>query len=329
MSNIVAKLTQLRKIVVFYGRFLPSFSAIGYRWRSLAWPRLRATLGAQTWLVSGASGGVGGAIALEAARRGATVLAAARSKDKLDALVAQFGASRGARDGQGSIVPVVADLALKRDVQQLVRELLAGGRRIDVLVNNVGLMLADFTHTDEGHETSFATNILGHYILTEGLIRGGAMVPGGAVVNMSSGGMYNVPLNVAPMDAKDAKGYNGVRAYALAKRGQAALTEHWTARYGASHDLQFYVMHPGWADTQGVKTAMPRFRRMLQLVLRNPAQGADTAVWLGATRPKGTDPTGFWLDRAPREAHAYEFTRKARNTPAELAVYLQQVSDAA
>lgn len=326
MSNVAAKLSHLRKILIFYARFLPSFTAIGYRWRSLFWPRLDSDLRGQTWLVTGASGGVGCAIALEAARRGGTVLAVARSRARLDALVMEFANAKGGRSANGSIVPMVADLSLKREVHSLVRELLGAQRRVDVLVNNVGLMLADFSQTSEGHETSFATNILGHYILTEGLIGGAAMVPGGAVVNMSSGGMYNVALAIAPMDAKNAATYNGVRAYALAKRGQAALTKHWSEVYGTQHDLQFYVMHPGWADTQGVKTAMPRFRRILQMVLRNSAQGADTAVWLGAARPKGTDAEGFWLDRAPRAAHAYEFTKKARNQPAELAGYLRNLS---
>jgi dehydrogenase/reductase SDR family protein 12 len=315
-------MTQLMKIANFYGRFLLSFTAIGYWWRSLFWSRLKADLSGQTWLVTGASGGVGRAIVLGAAARGATVLAAARSAAKLDELVAD-ASSAGGKD---KVVPLVVDFSLKRDVRRFTEQVLKDHPRIDVLVNNVGVLLDDFSVTDEGHETSFATNILSHFMLTERLIEAGTLVRGGAVVNMSSGGMYNSPLAIGAMDAKKAEGFNGIRAYAVHKRGQAALTSYWSEVYAKSHGLTFYVMHPGWADTQGVKTSLPRFRRILAWVLRTPAQGADTAIWLGATRPQGTDPEGFWLDRATRPAHAYEFTMKSKPRPVDLANYLKGAS---
>ena len=313
-------MSQLMKIANFYGRFLLSFTAIGFLWRSIFWPRFNPDLTGQTWLVTGASGGLGRAAVLGAARRGANVIAAARSAQKLAELAADAKAARL----PGSIRTEVVDFSLKRDTGRFVDKLLAGGVRIDVLVNNVGVLLDDFSVTDEGHEASFTTNILSHYILTERLIQAGAMQRGGAVVNMSSGGMYNVPLLVSLMDvAKKPENYNGVRAYAVHKRGQAAMTRFWSDSYGASHGLSFYVMHPGWSDTQGVKTSLPRFRKLLHLILRSHAQGADTALWLGATRPQGVSPDAFWFDRAPRDAHAYDFTRKSKYTPADLAGYLR------
>jgi dehydrogenase/reductase SDR family member 12 len=84
------------------------------------------------------------------------------------------------------------------------------------------------------------------------------------------------------------------------------------------------VMHPGWADTEGVRTAMPRFRRMLRLVLRNNAQGADTAIWLAATRPSKQGAESFWFDRAPRAAHAYPATSVTKYTSADLADFLRR-----
>jgi len=178
---------QLRKIVSFYGRFLPSFSAIGYHARRLRWPAFAPDFSGQTWLVTGASGGIGRAAALEAARRGARVLAVARSAGKLRALQ---------NEAPASIEPLVADLALVREVRALVSGLAARGERIHVLLNNVGVMLDDYTLTAEGREASFATNLLNHYLLTEELIARELLAPGGVVIGMSSGGMYNVPLMV-------------------------------------------------------------------------------------------------------------------------------------
>ena len=105
------------------------------------------------------------------------------------------------------------------------------------------------------------------------------------------------------------------------KRGQAELVKYWQQHYGAS-GLRCYVMHPGWADTDGVKTAMPNFRRRLRSVLRDAAQGADTALWLAATRPSAEGPEAFWFDRAPRAPHAFPHTAISKHTSDELAAFL-------
>ncbi len=312
-------MANLLKIIKFYGRFLLSFSAVGYLFRAMFWRRLDADFSGQTWLVTGASGGIGQAIVVDAVRRGATVLAVARNKAKLDALANESGHSE-------RVIPIVADLALMADTESLVQKLKLEGRAIDVLVNNVGVLLHEHSLTAEGKEASFATNILNHFLLTEGLIKHHLMKRGGSVINMSSGGMYNAPLLVNRMNVTVPKYYHGVFAYAVHKRGQVELTSYWQGKYGESHDLRFYVMHPGWADTDGVKTSLPRFRKILRLVLRSHDQGADTAIWLAAVRPQ-SDPTGFWLDRKPRAAHAYASTRHSKFTADQLAEFLQQEID--
>jgi dehydrogenase/reductase SDR family member 12 len=307
-------LTMLIKIMKFYARFAPNFSAIGYYARRPLWGRLDADFSGQTWLVSGASGGIGRAIVLEASRRGARVLAVTRSSEKLEQLIADKSTS-------GEIVPLVADLSLMSDTEAIAKRLSEDGNRVDVLINNVGALIHRHQLTSEGKESSYALNILNHYLLTERLINNEVMTSGGTVINMSSGGMYNAPLLIEKMNVTDPNQYASVFAYAVHKRGQAELTKHWQGKYGDARDLRFYVMHPGWTDTEGVQTAMPRFRRILRLILRNGHQGGDTAIWLAAKRPEA-DPAGFWFDRKPRGAHVFPGTRKTRNTPEELAAFL-------
>jgi dehydrogenase/reductase SDR family member 12 len=306
---------RLKKMVGFYGRFLVSFSAIGYRARALTWPPLNANFAGQTWIVTGATGGIGRAIVEGATRRGATVLALARSREKLDALV------RGA-PGPGRVMPLVVDLSLVADTRRAAAAIASQGKPVDVLVNNVGLLLDELSTTSEGFETSYATNLLTHWVLTEALLQSAALAPQATVIEMSSGGMYNAPLTLDYMGMKDPRKYNGVYAYAVHKRGQAELVKYWPMRHGAS-GLRCYAMHPGWADTDGVKTAMPNFRRRLRSVLRDAAQGADTALWLAATRPSG-DAEAFWFDRAPRAAHAFPHTARSKYTPQDLAAFLEK-----
>jgi GTPase Era involved in 16S rRNA processing len=68
-------------------------------------------------------------------------------------------------------------------------------------------------------------------------------------------------------------------------------------------------MHPGWADTPGVETALPRFHALMRPLLRTPAQGADTIVWL-ASAPEALESNGaFWLDRRRRMTTPLPWTR--------------------
>jgi hypothetical protein len=69
-------------------------------------------------------------------------------------------------------------------------------------------------------------------------------------------------------------------------------------------------MHPGWVDTAGLRTSLPRFRRVMRPLLRDARQGADTIVWLG-TQPTLEPATGaFWQDREPRPEHRLPSTRE-------------------
>jgi NAD(P)-dependent dehydrogenase (short-subunit alcohol dehydrogenase family) len=72
-----------------------------------------------------------------------------------------------------------------------------------------------------------------------------------------------------------------------------------------------HSMHPGWAATPGVSTSIPVFEAKFRDVLRTPAQGADTIVWLGSADEPATSSGNFWLDRRARETHRSEATRES------------------
>lgn len=305
-------MAMLFKIIQFYGRFLLSFTAIGFWWRQMFWPPFKADLKGQIWLVTGATGGLGKAVAQHAAKAGATVLALGRSADKLKQLIAETPNT--------SIEAVTCELELQKDVQRVCDELAASGRKIDVLMNNVGILNHEMVKTAEGREQSFAINILNHFLLTEQGIAKGFLKPDATVINMSSGGMYNAPLLISQMNVIDPAKYRGVFAYAVHKRGQAELTKYWAQKH---RGMNFYVMHPGWTKTEGVKRSLPRFYKILNLVLRDTYQGMETAIWLASTKPK-CEPGAFWLDRLPRSSHAFPQTRLTKYISADLAEYLTQ-----
>ena len=146
---------------------------------------------------------------------------------------------------------------------------------------------------------------------------------GGLIINLSSGGQYNVPLSTQWLNVIDPRYYNGTAAYAFAKRAQLALSRHWNDTY-ASAGIVSQVMHPGWVDTDGVKSSLPRFRRLLKSILRDEAAGADTVIWLAATRPPVPQGDHLWFDRKARTAHLFARTRISKETPRSLATWLEQ-----
>lgn len=302
------------KGLYFFTRFAYSFSALGFRRQRLFWKDRPTDYRGQRWLVTGASGGIGRAITRGAASHGAEVLAAARSADKLQELIDDTGEN---------VASLQSDLSLTREIGRLLDELEESnnGAAIDVLVNNVGVLLNRHQLSSEGLELSFATNLLNHYRLTHGLIERDLLASDAIVINMSSGGMYNVPLTVEKLNILDPERYDGVLAYACQKRAQVVLNTWWRERY-ADSDRRFYVMHPGWVDTEGVKTSLPAFRKLFQHVLRDAEAGADTALWLASARPAQDDDGAIWFDRREQSAHLGSTTCRDSDSPEALVEFL-------
>jgi NAD(P)-dependent dehydrogenase (short-subunit alcohol dehydrogenase family) len=160
-------------------------------------------------------------------------------------------------------------------------------------------MPAEREETEEGHERMLATHVLGPHLLTK-LLRP-AMPRGARVIWVASGGMYGQRLRAD--DLQYLRGdYKPTTGYARTKRAQVVLAELWADEL-ARDGIVVHAMHPGWADTPGIATSLPGFRRLAGPLLRSHDQGADTIVWLGAAEEPGLSSGGFWHDRRERPTH--------------------------
>jgi protochlorophyllide reductase len=135
-------------------------------------------------LVTGANAGLGFAIARDLAFRGARVLLGCRNPDKAAAAVAAI--RDVLPDADLDIVPL--DLASLASVHQAAETVIAGSTRLDLLINNAGLMALDESRTEDGFEMQFGVNHLGHFALTAELLPLLLATPGSRVVTMSSMG---------------------------------------------------------------------------------------------------------------------------------------------
>lgn len=239
--------------------------------------------------VTGANSGLGLAATRALAARGATVFMLCRDLEKAEAARAELvGDTRLAR----------LDLADPASVAAL--ELPA----LDVLVHNAGQLDAT-RHEVGGLERTVATHLVGPWRLS-------ARVRAGQTVWVASGGLYTQKLDVDAVFAPP-EPFDGVVAYARCKRAQVVVARR----------LGHHAMHPGWADTPGVVTSLPRFHRVTQGILRRPEEGADTMVWLAATRP---EPPGFWFDRARVPEHPLPWTRHPAEAEERLLARLRDLT---
>ena len=243
-------------------------------------------------MVTGATGGIGKAVAQRLAANGATVHAVGRSQEKLDALVSETS---------GTIVPHKADLSSMQAIVDLADAYLSSGEPLHGLVNNVGIMIHERTETDEGYEITYATNLLGQYVLTKLLLPALSASAPSRVVMVSSGGLYSQPLTVTNLESSEGE-YNGTNAYARTKRAEVVLAEEWASEF-EQDDVSVTSMHPGWVDTAGVQSSLPTFRRITGPFLRNEAEGADTIVWLIASNEASDASGAFYHDRQVRPTH--------------------------
>lgn len=285
------------------------FSRLGYTLGRKRFNPMSAYVKNKHMLITGASSGLGYAAALELARRGVQLTLVVRDRQKAEATVARLVSETGNR----SIRYEVADLSLMGDVDALVARLKKRGKPIDVLINNAGALFNRRAETGEGLEQSFALLLLSPFRLTEGLKPLLTSAPSPRVINVVSGGMYSQKLEVDALQMPDTSEYSGSVAYARQKRALMIVTQVWAKRW-AAQGVAVNAMHPGWADTPGVRRSLPHFRRLTKSVLRSAAEGADTIVWLAVATEAANASGKLFLDREVRPAHLVNSTRE---TPGE------------
>jgi len=297
----------------------PGFSNIGYKLRKRSWKPIAESLAGRTVVVTGATSGLGKAAALDIVRLGADLVLVGRNPEKTEGVRSEISEATG----NESIRSEIADLSLMTEIRELADRLLGGGP-IHVLVNNAGTLFNDRSVTSEGIESTLATNLLGHFLLTNLLIPRLIESAPSRIINVASGGMYGQRISISNLQ-NDQGEYKGSAAYARTKRGQVILTEMWADQLKGT-GVAVNSMHPGWADTPGVRHSLPGFYKVTKPFLRTAAEGADSIVWLAAADEAAGQSGLFWHDRQPRPTHKTKRTRENPEQRQELWEALSELS---
>jgi dehydrogenase/reductase SDR family member 12 len=292
---------------------LPGYANVGYRIRRLMWKdgELQSMDG-KVVLITGATSGLGLAAAEGFARLGASVRLLARSEQRGEFARKTITARTGNRDVRVQLCDL-SDLAAVRD---FAAAFAVEESSLDVLVNNAGAMLAERTLSPDGLELTFATNVLGPFLLSGLLLHLLRRGTDPRIVNVSSGGMYTQRLDLDDLQSAHGE-FDGPAVYARSKRAEVILTELWAERLRDS-GVVAHAMHPGWVDTPGLRSSLPRFRKLARPLLRSPEEGADTILWLGAAEEPAHSSGGFWQDRRRRPTHRVPWTKETREEREQL-----------
>jgi NAD(P)-dependent dehydrogenase (short-subunit alcohol dehydrogenase family) len=219
-------------------------------------------------IVTGANSGIGYETAKALAEKGATVVMACRNRDKACAAVDQI--KRDIPDAQLPIIRIdLADLELVRDFAAQFEN---SYDRLDLLINNAGVMIPPYTQTEDGFELQFGANHLGHFALTGLLMDKLLATPDSRIVNVSSMAHSRGSGTIEFDNLNAEKGYNASGAYAQSKLANLLFTLELNNKFkeiGA--DTMATSAHPGWTVT-GLQRGL--LHAVSRVIGQSPPMGA-------------------------------------------------------
>lgn len=265
-------------------------------------------------LITGATGGIGKAVAIALAKQGFRIVVHGRSKQKTQQVCEEIKATTG----NNKVDMLVADLFLLKEVREMADAFKQKYDRLDVLVNNAGgIMGKERETTSEGFEKTIAVNLLAPFLLTTLLLDVLKKSPDGRIINVSSD---SHKLNAKPDfdDLQLEKGYSPLRAYGNSKLfliwiSQCLTTE--LKQQGIQH-ITVNTMHPGAVATNfGVNSnlgvVLNFVAKLARPLFKTVEQGADTIIYLASSNEVKNESGYYFVNR--KQAKVADKYGAARN----------------
>lgn len=229
-------------------------------------------------VVTGGNTGIGKETARALAEKGARVVIASRDVAKGQRAAAEIG--RG-------VEVMGLDLASFVSIRAFAEDLLRRFDRLDVLVENAGLVLSDRRETAEGYEMTFGVNHLGHFLLTELLLDRLKESAPARIVVVASDAHRRARNGIDWSDLQRTGHYSGVRAYCESKLANVLFARELARRLEGT-GVTVNALHPGviasdFARDGDVKGFLGRLVRLVGPFLKTPARGALTSIHLASS----------------------------------------------
>ena len=244
-------------------------------------------LSGRTVFITGANSGLGQETARAMAARGAHVIMAGRDQRKLDESVAAIMAQHP----KAQLDTLTVDLTSLENIRAATSRARQRFAKIDLLINNAGVMATPFLHTHDGFEMQFGTNHLGHFALTGELF---PLIEKGhlkRIVNLSSRGHHFAPVNFDDPHFT-ARAYDPWISYGQSKTANILFTVGLEQRF-AVLGIHAYAVHPGGIQTNLGRHMTPE---MMETLMKRVTTSDSGFQW--KTIPQGAA-TSCWAATAP------------------------------
>ena len=233
-------------------------------------------------LITGASGGLGKSTALGLARLGATVVMACRDEARGEADRAEIEAA----SGNSSVRLMLLDLSSQQSVREMASHFKAQNKQLDVLINNASVFKGKRTLTPDGLETMFATNHLGHFLLTNLLLDELKASPEAHVINIAAPSTTKLNFD----DLHGERKFSALSAFGASKMCNLLFTYE-LARRLASTKVTANALHPGLMKSNLMSEAYAPIRWLTRLLSTTPERASVSLVYL-ASSPEVAGVTG-------------------------------------
>ncbi|XP_054475470.1 retinol dehydrogenase 13-like isoform X1 [Anoplopoma fimbria] len=300
--------TAMRAFVFHYPKTIALVTVTGVglvgvkKWMAGGVCRSKASLEGKTVLITGGNTGIGKETAVDLAKRGARVILACRDMDRANSAAEEVRK----RSGNDNVIVKKLDLASLQSVRQLAKEVLASEERLDVLINNAGIMSCPKWQTEDGFEMQFGVNHLGHFLLTNCLLDLLKKSTPSRIVTVSS--LAHERGQIYFDDIHQEKDYLPRKSYAQSKLANVLFSRELVNKLQGT-GVTTYSLHPGIIRTELGRHFWPKiplWKRVLftplMFLIKTPTEGAQTTIYCAVEESLQDESGLYYSDCAPKSA---------------------------
>lgn len=239
-------------------------------------------------LITGANSGIGKETALALARMGANLVMVCRDRERGRLALEETKS----KSGNATVELMICDLSSQTQIRKLAQELKQKHDRLDLLINNAGVILTRRRVTEDGIESTFAINHLAYFLLTNLLLDLIKQSAPARIVNVSSTVHSSATIDFNDLQAE--RSYGGMRAYGQSKLANVLFTYELARRLEGSN-VTVNCLHPGVIATNIFRDISGLVGTASKLFLKSPKRGAETSIYV-ATSPEVEGVTSKYFD---------------------------------
>ena len=248
----------------------------------------------KTVVITGGNAGIGKATAIALAKKGAAILITSRSEDKAKSAVQEIKAE----SKNENIDFVLINLIDQKSVKIAAVEIKAKCPKIDVLINNAGCYLSELELSPQGIEGQFATNHLGHFLLTNLVLDNIKAAETARIVNLASIAHKSTrELNFDDLNYEK-EGYGGWKSYSRSKYCNILFTNELAKRLKGT-GITANAVHPGGVRTEIAEKDANWYTKLGWIVMKpfmiTVEDGAKTSIYLASSPDVEGETGGYWV----------------------------------